>query len=93
MARYAEHSGSGEHWLDGVSYHLIDRGPDGVGLVVQRTPPNAVPSTPARRQRVASKTRFFTPAFACPLTTGAAVEEPPPAIIEVPKRILRSITK
>lgn len=87
MARFADTSGSGEHWLDGVRYHLINRGPLGFGLVVRRTPASAIPTTASARARVAARQRFYLPDYACP--GAAAVVSPVPAPVVVPPPVLR----
>jgi hypothetical protein len=93
MARFAEHAGSGEHWLDGVSYHLIERGPLGLGLVVRRTPPNAVPPNAAMRKRVAEAQKYYAPEFDCPHAASIVIEPVarPPA--DALRPVIRSISK
>jgi hypothetical protein len=70
MARMATVNGKAEYLLDGVSYQLIDRSPQGFGLVVRRGPPLPLwqhPQAPAR-YRAADKSQipFFLPAAPCP---------------------------
>lgn len=77
MARFAANTGSGEHWLDNVSYQLIDRKARGLGLVVHRTPPNAIPPSASMRKRVADAQRFYIPPYKCPGADGVVLEPVP----------------
>ena len=77
MMRFAALRGSGVYWLDGVSYLLVDRGPLGVGLVVHRTPPNAVPPTDEQRTRLAKAQHFYDLPSECPAAPVVVVPEPP----------------
>jgi hypothetical protein len=68
MLPFAAGTGSNEHWLDGVKYVLINRGPKGLGVVVHRTPklPDLDRSSPARRSTIARQTNFYLPqSFEC----------------------------
>lgn len=80
MSNFAARKGSGEYWLDGVSYHLVDRGRLGVGLAIQRTPPSAVPPSEKRRLRTAKAHRFYLPHYDCPSPATVLIETDPPAL-------------
>lgn len=70
MLPFAVGTGNNEHWLDGVKYVLINRGPKGLGLVVHRTAklPDLKRNSPARRDSLARQTNFFLPQpFECRL--------------------------
>lgn len=72
MLPFAVGTGTNEHWLDGVKYVLINRGPKGVGLVVHRTAklPDFERHSPAKRDQIAQRTNFYLPQpFECPQVT------------------------
>ena len=63
MLPFAVGTGSNEHWLDGVKYVLINRGPKGLGLVVHRAPklPDLDRSSPTKQGIIARQTNFYLP--------------------------------
>jgi hypothetical protein len=74
MAQFAASSGSGEHWLDGVSYVLLDRRHLGVGLIVRRSQrlPDVAPDSSRARTAAARKVAFYLPPIDCaaPIVAG-----------------------
>lgn len=68
MLPFAVGTGNNEHWLDGVKYVLINRGPKGVAVVVHRTAklPDLERNSPARRDQLPRRTNFYLPVpFEC----------------------------
>jgi hypothetical protein len=62
MAEPTTRSGANEHWLDDVSYLLVDRKMAGFGLIIRRKPPNATTPRPfAVNYRYARAQNFYLP--------------------------------
>ena len=81
MVNFTATTGRGDHWQDGVSYQLVNRGPLGFGLLVHRTPPIGTRVNDASRRHAALKQQFILPESAC-ASGGSVVSAAPAAPVE-----------